>query len=635
MAYQALYRKWRPKTFDDVVGQSHVIHTLKNEINSKKTAHAYLFCGTRGTGKTSCAKIFARAINCLHPVDGNPCNECEICRGAMDGTILDITEIDAASNNGVDNIRQIRDEVMYSAVHAKNKIYIIDEVHMLSDGAFNALLKTLEEPPPHVVFILATTEAHMLPPTITSRCQRFDFKRILSKDIVIRLKQICAAEKIKASEDALELIAHLADGALRDALSILDQCVCALPEGIDLKSAGDVLGIAPDDVIDKAVFAIAEHNSTEALGCISSVVKSGRDLNNFIEKLIRRFRDILILKVSDDLKSELLSYGEETTQIIKKQTVHFDAETASYILSALCDAQTNAKYSKSFRIIYELALIRLCTYSLDTSNEALVQRIARLENIIKNKDFASVQTKNAEHEEKKENSAQPNDLPPWDDDIKEPAMPARKNLKTPPEAAAAPKPLKKAESKEEERKRAQNPFRGEKPSQFGTWADILKLLKSVSPPLYGALACKKAKISGKKICFLNDGYTKAIVACMKEKFDESASCVLGYVPEIRYMSESEFDAAPEDETPMVHRLKQMGNEALENEQKEEAIEQSDEKADVEDTTKEQTNETDIQSENGGYEDDDFSEDDAPDAAPADPLEMLKNINSGDIHFTDE
>lgn len=612
MAYQALYRKWRPKTFDDVVGQSHVIRTLKNEINTKKTAHAYLFCGTRGTGKTSCAKIFARAINCMHPIDGNPCNECEICKGAMDGTILDITEIDAASNNGVDNIRQIRDEVMYSAVSAKNKIYIIDEVHMLSDGAFNALLKTLEEPPAHVVFILATTEAHSLPATITSRCQRFDFKRILSKDMVIRLKEICMAENIKASEDALELIAHMADGALRDALSILDQCVCALPNGIDLQSASDVLGIAPDDIIDKTVGAIAEHNSAEALECISSVVKSGRDLNNFIEKLIRRFRDILILKVSDDLKSELLSYGEETTATIKKQTLHFDAESASYIVGALCDAQTKAKYSKSFRIIYELALIKLCSYSLDSSNEALLNRITRLENMAKGNGFAqnSVE-KNNINETVSDNSA-----PPWDTEEKCEKIVVSK------EKTEKKSEMEIKQNKEEERKRAQNPFRGEKPSQFGTWADILKLLKSTSPPLFGALACKKAKISSGKICFLNDGYTKAIVACMKEKFDETTSCVLGYVPDIRYMSESEFDITPEDETPMVRKLKQMSEDVIASEKEE--------SRDV----------SESREENNFKDDDDFSDDDAPDADEGinkeeivlDPLDALKDVDSKDIFF---
>lgn len=289
MAYQALYRKWRPRTFDDVIGQPYVVSTLKNEILSGKTAHAYLFCGTRGTGKTSCAKIFARAINCLHPKDGNPCNECEICRGALDGSIMDITEIDAASNNGVDNIREIRDEVSYSAAQAKYKIYIIDEVHMLSGGAFNALLKTLEEPPPYVVFILATTEAHKLPATITSRCQRFDFKRISVHDIVIRLREITTAEGVSADIEALELVARLADGAMRDALSILDQCISALTDKITVEGVNAVMGVAPDEAVAKMVSAIADKDNAALLSALSDVVRDGKDVSQFIDTLIRRF----------------------------------------------------------------------------------------------------------------------------------------------------------------------------------------------------------------------------------------------------------------------------------------------------------------------------------------------------------
>lgn len=606
MAYQALYRKWRPKTFNDVVGQSHVIQTLKNEINSKKTAHAYLFCGTRGTGKTSCAKIFARAINCLNPVDGNPCNECEICKGAMDGTILDITEIDAASNNGVDDIRQIRDEVMYSAVHAKHKIYIIDEVHMLSDGAFNALLKTLEEPPPYVVFILATTEAHALPATITSRCQRFDFKRILAKDIVLRLREICAAENIKISVSALELIARLADGALRDALSILDQCVCALPDGIDIDGANEVLGIASDDTLNEAVLAIGEHDSSKALLCIDSVVKSGRDLNYFMDTLIRRFRDIMVSKVSPDDKGELFSYGEDTTLTIKKQSVHFDVETVSYILNVLCDSQAKAKYSKSMKIIYELALIRLCNRQLDSSNEAVMQRLARLENMVKTGDFSVRVAPKAgnltidDNKEIKEENKIPDDKPPFDVD----------------ECTEKKSENKEIESTHEEIKKTQELKR---PSQFGTWADILKLLKTASPPLHGALVCKKAKISDGYIYFLNDGYTKTIVSCMKKQFDEAASCVLGYTPKIKYVNQGEFDSITEDLAPQVEKLKRRA---------ESVIQAEDEK---------NLNEPKA-------EEDDFSEDDAPPEAleevletqteEEDPLDSLLKMNNEDIHLID-
>lgn len=625
MAYQALYRKWRPKTFNDVVGQSHVIQTLKNEINSKKTAHAYMFCGTRGTGKTSCAKIFARAINCLNPVDGNPCNECEICRGAMDGTILDITEIDAASNNGVEDIRQIRDEVMYSAVHAKYKIYIIDEVHMLSAGAFNALLKTLEEPPPNVVFILATTEAHSIPATIASRCQRFDFKRILAKDIVVRLREICAAENITASVEALELVARLADGALRDALSILDQCVCALPEGIDLNGANEVLGIASDDTLNDAVIAVAEHDSARALGCIDSVVKNGRDLNNFIDTLIRRFRDIMVSKVSPDDKGELFSYGEETTLTIRKQSVHFDIETVSYILNVLCDSQAKAKYSKSMKIIYELALIRLCNRQLDSSNEAVMQRLARLENMIASGDYSvkvapkagsilketepAVATPAAEirANEVKPEPFKKADLPSWE--IDEPKVTAQAKKEEPTQ-----KPIAAAEEK--------------RPSQFGTWADILKLLRSTSPPLHGALVCKKAKLSDGYIYLINDGYTKTIITCMQKAFDEATATVLGHAAKIKYVTQSEFDSVAEQATPLVEELRRRAENAV---QVTEAVQEGP-------GCEEDLKEDDFSEESAPPADDDFSEDDAPpenSEEREDPLDRLAALNNDDIHFIDE
>ncbi len=578
MAYQALYRKWRPKTFDDVVGQGHVIRTLKNEISQGKTAHAYLFCGTRGTGKTSCAKIFARAINCQNPIDGNPCNECEICRGAMDGSILDITEIDAASNNGVDNIRQIKEEVMYSAVHAKYKIYIIDEVHMLSEGAFNALLKTLEEPPPYVVFILATTEAHSVPQTISSRCQRFDFKRILSKDIVTRLREICALENINADIKALELIARLADGALRDALSILDQCVCALPDGIDLESANEVLGIVSDDTLNDAVLSISDYDSARALGVVKTVIDGGRDINNFIDLLIKRFRDILVMKVSPDEKSELFSYGEDTTLKIKKQSALFDIETVSYILNVLCDAQNKARYSKSPKIIYEISLVKLCNRQLDNSNEAVMERLKRLENMIEAGEVG----------------------------VRKPPKPGSV-IENEAASLKEEKPEEKpqevvAEIKEEK------PLKEEKrPSQFGTWADVLSLLKSVSPPLHGALVCKKAKIADGYIYFVNDGYTKSVVSCMQKQFDEATATVLGGAPKIKYVSQTEFDSVKEELPPVAEELKKRAESVISEVKAEEV-----------------------------YEDDGFLENDAPPAEnlEEDPLDGLASLNSENIHFVD-
>ena len=256
MAHQAIYRKWRPMVFEDIVGQGHITQTLKNQILNDKIGHAYLFCGTRGTGKTTCAKVLSRAVNCLNPHDGSPCNECEVCKGILDGSILDVKEIDAASNNGVDNIREIRDDVRYVSTNAKYTVYIIDEVHMLSTGAFNALLKTLEEPPEHVIFILATTEAHKVPQTILSRCQRFDFKRIKPSDIILRMKEIAHGDKLNISEDAYELLGRLADGSMRDGLSILERVVSACGNSITAENITATLGISTAESIFQITDAI-------------------------------------------------------------------------------------------------------------------------------------------------------------------------------------------------------------------------------------------------------------------------------------------------------------------------------------------------------------------------------------------
>lgn len=429
MAYQALYRKWRPRTFDDVIGQPYVVSTLKNEILSGKTAHAYLFCGTRGTGKTSCAKIFARAINCLHPKDGNPCNECEICRGALDGSIMDITEIDAASNNGVDNIREIRDEVSYSAAQAKYKIYIIDEVHMLSGGAFNALLKTLEEPPPYVVFILATTEAHKLPATITSRCQRFDFKRISVHDIVIRLREITTAEGVSADIEALELVARLADGAMRDALSILDQCISALTDKITVEGVNAVMGVAPDEAVAKMVSAIADKDNAALLSALSDVVRDGKDVSQFIDTLIRRFRDILVCKVTSDADG-LFEYAAEVIDEIQRAAKRFSAQELSYIVESLCAASADAKWQKNAKVLYELALLRLCDDTLAASNAALLARLEKLEQMIAN-GMHLQGTSAPPVPEAPVSAPTDSDAPPWDVE----PMPAPKPVQPGAEAA--------------------------------------------------------------------------------------------------------------------------------------------------------------------------------------------------------
>ena len=302
MAYTALYRKFRPLKFEDMVGEEHITRTLKNQIISKRVGHAYLFNGGRGTGKTTSAKILARAVNCLNPKDGEPCNECEICKEILEGSLTDVVEMDAASNNSVDDIRGIRDEVNFLPTKAKYRVYIIDEVHMLTTGAFNALLKTLEEPPEHVKFILATTEPQKLPTTILSRCQRFDFKKITNENIIKRLKIICTESNIKIAEDALNLIAILAEGAMRDAISILERCCQESIDEINVDIVKELVGIPSLEYISKISRSIFENNEVEALEVIDNIIDSGKDLNNFLWEVIKYIKDILVFKSTGKLK---------------------------------------------------------------------------------------------------------------------------------------------------------------------------------------------------------------------------------------------------------------------------------------------------------------------------------------------
>ena len=383
MAHQAIYRKWRPMVFEDIVGQGHITQTLKNQILNDKIGHAYLFCGTRGTGKTTCAKVLSRAVNCLNPHDGSPCNECEVCKGILDGSILDVKEIDAASNNGVDNIREIRDDVRYVSTNAKYTVYIIDEVHMLSTGAFNALLKTLEEPPEHVIFILATTEAHKVPQTILSRCQRFDFKRIKPSDIILRMKEIAHGDKLNISEDAYELLGRLADGSMRDGLSILERVVSACGNSITAENITATLGISTAESIFQITDAIEKGDVNKIISVIDSVMSDGKDLRVFIDSLIKNFRDMLICKITED-SSAMLDYNAEDMVKLKALSVKMSFEKISHATSVLSDAQADTKWMKSPRIVYELALIKLARPEYDDSPSAVMDRLASLESKVKN-----------------------------------------------------------------------------------------------------------------------------------------------------------------------------------------------------------------------------------------------------------
>lgn len=382
MAYQAIYRKWRPAVFEDVVGQEHITKTLQNQLKTGKISHAYLFCGTRGTGKTTVAKILAKAINCQNPKNGSPCNECDICRGISDGSILDVFEIDAASNNGVDNIREIIEDSKYVATEAKYRVYIIDEVHMLSQGAFNALLKTLEEPPEHTVFILATTEAHKVPQTILSRCQRFDFKRIKTEDIIRRMREIAMGEGLSVTDDAFGLLAQLADGSMRDGLTILERCVSESGDSLTYDAVSKALGISGTAPLFAMADAVNDGNSAKIFEIIEQLMSDGRDLNNFIGNLIEHYRNLLICKVTDNTE-KLIDREAEAIIKLKAQAERTSFEKLSGAISALSNAKNEAKWANEPRVIYELALIKLTRPELNSSFDALLDRIEALEEKVK------------------------------------------------------------------------------------------------------------------------------------------------------------------------------------------------------------------------------------------------------------
>lgn len=381
--YQALYRKWRPMRFEDLVGQEHVSDTLRGAVSSGRIAHAYLFCGTRGTGKTSTAKIFSRAVNCENPTDGEPCNECPTCRGILNGTILDVYEMDAASNRGVESIREIREEVIYTPVGCKYKVYIIDEVHMLTTEAFNALLKTLEEPPAHTIFILATTDPNKIPPTVLSRCQRFDFRRIGVDDIVKRLTRITEAEKIDITPDAVELIAEIGDGSMRDAISTLDRCAAFGDEKLTTRRVGEITGIIGSEKLFDIVSAVAENNAKDALITAGEVLNAGKEAQFLLENLIEHFRCLLICKTMDSPAS-MLEKTEQAAQKYSAQAEKLLAERILYSIKALSDSLSQAKWLSKPKIAVETAMVKLCNPSYSTDTDALLARIEKLETAVAN-----------------------------------------------------------------------------------------------------------------------------------------------------------------------------------------------------------------------------------------------------------
>ena len=391
--HKALYRVYRPKTFEDVVGQEHIVKTLKNQIKNNNIGHAYLFSGTRGTGKTSTAKIFARAVNCLNPINEEPCNECEICIDTLNDNIMDIVEIDAASNNSVDDIRELRESVKYTPSKAKYKVYIIDEVHMLSQGAFNALLKTLEEPPSYVIFILATTEPHKIPATILSRCQRFDFKRVSSKDIADRMSYICEKENIQAEDKALSLIARNSQGALRDALSILDQCMSFGNDKIEYNDVIELLGTVNIDELFQLSQSIIDEDTKKSLQILNEFIIWGKDIRNLINDLIDHFRNLMVCKVSKDL-DEIISLPEESIERLKEQSKTININDLIRILNILSETQDSMKSSSNTRILAEVTMMKIAQPMFDESKEALIKRIENLEKIIESGNIKVVTVQN-------------------------------------------------------------------------------------------------------------------------------------------------------------------------------------------------------------------------------------------------
>lgn len=379
MSYTALYRKFRPQEFEDVKGQEHIVTTLKNQIKADRIGHAYLFCGTRGTGKTTVAKIFAKAVNCEHPVEGSPCGECPMCRSISEGTSMNVIEIDAASNNGVENIRQIREEVAYRPTEGRFKVYIIDEVHMLSTGAFNALLKTLEEPPAYVKFILATTEAHKIPITILSRCQRYDFHRITIDTIADRLSELMKEEQIDVEERAIRYIAKAGDGSMRDALSLLDQCIAFhLGQTLTYENVLEVLGAVDTEVFSKLLRQIIEKNISGAIGTLDELVNEGRELGQMVSDFTWYMRNLLLLQSADDME-DVLDMSGDNLAALKEEAQMIEPEILIRYIRIFSELGNQLRFATQKRIMIEVAIIKLCCPQMEKTNDSLLDRIETVE----------------------------------------------------------------------------------------------------------------------------------------------------------------------------------------------------------------------------------------------------------------
>lgn len=386
MSYMALYREWRPKVFEDLIGQDHIVKTLKNQLVSGRVPHAYLFCGTRGTGKTSTAKILSKAVNCLDPHDGDPCNVCEMCVETNEGTLIDVVEMDAASNRKIEHARDLVETVKYPPHKARHKVYIIDEVHMLTTEAFNALLKTIEEPPPYVIFILATTDPQKVPATILSRCQRFDFKRIKTDNVAGRLRKIANEKGIYAEDEALEAIARVSDGAMRDALSILDQAISMSNGKIEYSDIGTMLGLTSNKQLFELVDFMVEKDIESTVKKIDEIILNGKDILQFIKDLTKHFRNLLMIKISKKPEN-IIDAGEEAINSYKEQSKRLRSEEIMRAINILVEAENEAKLTSQWRILLEMAVIKFCRREYDTSIEMVLSRLNSLEEKIKSGDI--------------------------------------------------------------------------------------------------------------------------------------------------------------------------------------------------------------------------------------------------------
>lgn len=507
--YQVLYRKYRPKVFADVYGQEHVTSTLKNEIKENRIAHAYLFTGSRGTGKTTCAKILAKAVNCENSVDGEPCNECEVCKGLDSGTIYDVVEIDAASNNGVDNIRDLREEANYTPSRGKYRVYIIDEVHMLSTGAFNALLKTLEEPPAHVIFILATTEVHKLPATILSRCQRFDFKRIQPETMSVRLKQVAQLEGMELDDDAAILIARIADGALRDGLSILDQCA-GRSKKIDSALVSEVAGLAGREALYKLTDCICTQNSSSAMTVISELYQNSYDMERLCVEMINHLRNFLIVKTVKDSRGLIICTDDEYNSIILSAE-NFTLENVIFALDLFQDALTKIKTGANARVELEMAFVKLCEPKLDVNIDSLVDRISKLERAVNRGVNVSQQPAVVE-------GAKPVVVENKQEVKAEKAVEEIKNDTLPPITSSKPSiepkvPQGKNETAVNKTQQTVNTDDSNTQYEFEHWGDFMDVIHKQNIALFGVLAGSRGYIRGEY--FLIDSPNPTIIQFLK------------------------------------------------------------------------------------------------------------------------